>query len=333
MPSGSRHADFQEHPTVRLAAYDMTPKTERKRTDHLSKQTLLDPLLGRGQRVSLRRQELPDGIIALRLQSRWTRLLGFEVSFFLLDDLLIDTGFAHARELVLRALEQHRLAAICLTHHHEDHTAAAAALARRHGCPIYLRHPEQRGSEGVVRLRFYRRLFWGVPEPFDPDDLPGEVRGRERRLRRITVPGHSRTHVALVDPDSRTAFTGDLVVAPGASAVMPEENPFALARSLRRVAALEPRRLLSGHGLFVDDPVPRLRAKAAAVEAAARRALELIDAGVADRRAARLVFPRGNVRDLAMEALTGGEFSRVNFVRAVRRHREEAPPRSGHFPE
>jgi glyoxylase-like metal-dependent hydrolase (beta-lactamase superfamily II) len=291
--------------------------------------SLLDPLLGHGQHVSLHRQELPDNIIAFRLRSRWTRLLGFEVSFFLLDDLLVDTGFAHAHDLVLRALEPHRPAAICLTHHHEDHTAAAAALARRHGCPIYLRHPEQRASEGVARLRFYRRLFWGVPEPFDPDDVPEEVRGRERRLRPASAPGHSRTHVVFVDPDARTVFTGDLIVAPGASAVMRQENPFALARSLRRVAALEPRRMLSGHGLFVDDPAPRLRAKAAAVEAAARRALELTDAGVADRRAARLVFPRGHVKALAMEALTGGEFSRVNFVRAARRHREEAPPGSG----
>lgn len=285
----------------------------------------LDRLLRRSQRVSLRTAELGDGVVALRLRSRWTRLLGFEVSLFLVDDLLVDTGFAHGRSLVLKALEPHPIAAVCLTHHHEDHTAAAARLARRNACPIFLRHPDQRLSEGVDRLRFYRRLFWGLPEPFSAEEMPEEIHGRRRRLRSLPAPGHSRTHSVLLDPDTGTVFTGDLVIAPGPSAVMRQENPFALARSLRRVASLGPRRMLTGHGLFVDDPVGRIIAKADAVEAAARRALELTDAGVGDRGAARRVFPHGTGKDLLLEALTGGEFSRVNFVRAVRRHRDEAP--------
>ena len=61
-------------------------------------------------------EEISEGITAFRLHNRWTRILGFECTFYLLGDLLIDTGFPHAEEIVLDALESRKIRAVLCTH-------------------------------------------------------------------------------------------------------------------------------------------------------------------------------------------------------------------------
>jgi glyoxylase-like metal-dependent hydrolase (beta-lactamase superfamily II) len=267
--------------------------------------------------------EVGDGIMRIRITSRWARLLGFEVSAYLVGDLLVDTGFAHVRSEVLDVLAGRSIHSICCTHNHEDHTGNCGPLQRIHGCPVYLGNAALRWGEGVRRLKPYRMWFWGSPGWYEAEDMPAEVVGAHRALRVLPAPGHSITHVALWEQATRTVFTGDLFIAPGASAVMVQENPYDLVDSLRRVADLEPQLMLTGHGLAIEDPAPRLRAKADSIVAAAARAVELHRTGMADREIVRTVFPTGNRRDRVIETLTQGEFSRLNFVRAAVRHLSE----------
>ena len=266
-------------------------------------------------------EDLGDGIVALRLRSRWTRHLGFGVTAFVVGDLLVDTGFAHARALVLGMLEGRDVSAVCLTHNHEDHTGNCRAIVERYRCPVYLHRAGALWSDGVGKLKPYRRLFWGPPEPYEPEEMPPIVVGRKARLKVIPTPGHSATHVTFFDRHSGTVFVGDLYISSGASGVMTQENPFALAASLRRVAALKPRRLLNGHGLELIEPTDRLLAKADAVEEAAVKACDLTDRGRSAGAIARRIFDRGGGRDTLLRVLTQGEYSRVNFVRGAVRHR------------
>ncbi len=281
---------------------------------------ILSRLNASSQQASIKVEDLGDGITAFRLHSRWTRMLGFEVSFYRVGDLLVDTGFVHARSLVLQALENATISAICCTHHHEDHTGNAGALAERHGCPVFIYQPEHLETEGLDRLLPYRRLFWGMPVPFRADSMNERVVGRSAEFEVIPAAGHSQTHVALFEPVSRTVFVGDLFVTPGASGVMTHENPYLLVESLRRVAALEPRRMLTGHGRDVHDPVGPLKGKADAIERAAAESQRLIEEGVHPRTVVRRVFPNGRQKDRILEILTQGEFSRLNFVRAAVKH-------------
>jgi glyoxylase-like metal-dependent hydrolase (beta-lactamase superfamily II) len=150
--------------------------------------------------------------------------------------------------------------------------------------------------------------------------MPEVIDGASRRLRSIPAPGHSITHVALWEEATGTVFTGDLFISPGASAVMTQENPYDLAASLRRVAAVEPELMLTGHGQVVAKPAAKLRTKADRIERAATRAVELHRSGMADRDAVKDIFQTGHRRDRVIETLTQGEFSRVNFVRAAVLH-------------
>lgn len=278
--------------------------------------------------IQLRIEELAPGLTAFRLHSRWTRLLGFESTFYLLGDLLIDTGFPHAGSLVLEALETRKIRAILCTHQHEDHTGNAGAIARRHHCPVYLRHPELRWSEGTAELAFYRRLYWGRLEEYSPLNMPESFDWEGGKLEIIPTPGHSISHVSVLDQASGTVFTGDLYVAGGASAVMVQENLCELAESLVRVADAAPRRLLSGHGLDLANPGPNLRMKAEAISRAAEKARNLMAEGLSLQAAAWRVFPRGHLKDLVFRLGTEGEFSRRNFVASALRCAPEISSRT-----
>jgi glyoxylase-like metal-dependent hydrolase (beta-lactamase superfamily II) len=270
-------------------------------------------------------RDVGGGVTHIRMRTLGARALGIDVSAYLVGDVLVDTGFAYVREPLVKSLQRREISAICCTHSHEDHTGNAAVLSSMHGCPVYLRQAEQLWDEGVSKLAPYRQIWWGSVDPFTPLEMPESVAFGGRELRAIATPGHSSTQVALFEEATGDVFTGDLFVSPGATAVLIWANPWDEAESLRRVAALHPRRMLTGHGLIVDDPARHLELKADRIEAAARRAVEMSAGGVPPRKIVQTVFPKGRWKDRFLEFLTSRQFSRLNFVRAAVRF---APPES-----
>ncbi len=249
--------------------------------------------------------------------------LGFEVSAYLVGDVLIDTGFSYVRDPLMATLGDREINLVCCSHNHEDHTGNCAAISAAHECPVYLRKADELWGEGVRSLAPYRRTWWGTVEPFDALEMPEVVESGGRSFEVIPTPGHARTQVAFYEADTGDVFTGDLIISPGAAAVLTWGNPWYEAESLRRVAARRPRRMLTGHGLISEDPVPLLELKAERIEDAARKSVELMSEGLAPRDVVTRVFPKGAFKDRFFEWLTSREFSRLNFVQAAVHH---APP-------
>jgi glyoxylase-like metal-dependent hydrolase (beta-lactamase superfamily II) len=268
---------------------------------------------------------LDGNVVAIDTSSRLSRFLGMRVSCYLVGDMLVDTGFRHAADLTVPYLTEQKISVIACTHSHEDHVGNCAVLARRHGCRVFLAAPRRRWDEGVAEMPLYRRLWWGRPAPYEPDEMPEVIRSGERELRVLPTPGHSRTHVALFEEKTGSVFTGDLFITTTVAAVMRHENPYESIRSLRDVADLEPKRLLNGHGLVLENPAPALRRKADRLEKAAETVRQRRAAGVSERRILSELFPHGRGRATFMRWLTAGEFSRVNFVRACLTHGDGDP--------
>jgi glyoxylase-like metal-dependent hydrolase (beta-lactamase superfamily II) len=268
-----------------------------------------------GYRIETR--ELMPGVMRINLSSRLTRGLGFPVSCYLVADVLIDTGFVKTAHLLLDFLRGRKLSAVACTHHHEDHAGACGLVAREHAVPVYLHLPQLRFSEGLSALRPYRLVYWGRPAPYHPQPMPAELKTRGANLQCFPTPGHSATHCVFFEPEKNILFSGDLLVAPGAAAILVYENPYQHIDSLRRAAALKPALMLSGHGLELKDPAPLLLAKAEAIEKAAQKATALHRQGRPPKSIVAEVFSNGWLRDRAYALLTGGEFSRMNFVRAA----------------
>ncbi|WP_367326388.1 MBL fold metallo-hydrolase [Streptomyces sp. HUAS ZL42] len=153
---------------------------------------------------------------------------------------LVDTGYPGDRELVLASLSQvgsapEAVAAVLITHAHNDHLGSAEYLRATYGTPVYLHEAEvpharreflHQVSVGTVLKNGWRPgvLPWAVhairsggtakvpvaaPEPFPAAaalDLPG-------RPVPVHTPGHTLGHCAFHLPEAGIVISGDALVS------------------------------------------------------------------------------------------------------------------------
>jgi hydroxyacylglutathione hydrolase len=147
--------------------------------------------------------------------------------------IVVDPGEAAPVE---RALDEHglKLAAIVVTHHHNDHVGGVDALRSR------------LAPEGAV---------WGpaggrIPQPYTPLEDGDAVELLGTRFRVIFVPGHTRDHIAFFGEPAGEApllFCGDTLFSAGCGRLF-EGTPAQMHDSLSRLAALPAQtRVCCGH--------------------------------------------------------------------------------------
>ena len=263
--------------------------------------------------MSLVVEEVEPGLRRLRMRSWRGALVGYDVSAYLVGDVLIDAGFPRAGRVLMPTVRMLRPRGVVVTHWHEDHAGNVPALATL-GVPMRM-HP---GCEVRLRkrpaIRFYRRAVWGRTErlrgrlePFDPSPLA-----------LVDAPGHSPDHLIVWDAERRILVSGDLFLGVKVRVAHEEdESPRALVASLRRAAALEPRLLLDAHRGPVRDAAAQLRAKADWNEETIGRIEQLDAEGATPAEIVRRLFGG----DSLVGVVSGGEYSRAGFVRAVLRER------------
>ena len=194
---------------------------------------------------------------------------------------LVETGSALSSGTVQRALARWGVAAgdlatIVVTHIHLDHAGGVGDLAAAYPNAQVVVH--QRGARHLAdpeRLlvsarRVYGELFdtvFGDLRPTDAarlravEDVDVVDLGDGRTLTSYYTPGHAQHHVGLVDSATGDVYVGDAagVYIPDLDVLRPStpppdfDLPTALA-SLRRLAALDPARLLFSHFGPVSAP-------------------------------------------------------------------------------
>ncbi|WP_298558769.1 MBL fold metallo-hydrolase [Streptomyces luteogriseus] len=204
---------------------------------------------------------------------------------------LVDTGYPGDREQLLASLAQvgsspEAVAAVLITHAHNDHLGSAEYLRAAYGTPVYLHEAEvpharreflHQVSIGTVLRNGWRPgvLPWAVhalrsggttpvpvtaPQAFPTAgalDLPG-------RPVPVHTPGHTDGHCAYHLPGTGVLISGDALVSGHPTSrvegpqLLPDmfhhERPRALA-SLDVLAELEGELLLPGHGPVHRGPV------------------------------------------------------------------------------
>jgi len=254
-------------------------------------------------------------VARVHLASVRSRLVGYSVSAYLVRGVLEDTGFPADAADLARLLAELRPRGAVVTHAHEDHAGNVELLARR-GVPLALAAATDAAVRHVTPIGFYRRFTWGAMSPLVSPVDPFDVAAAGLTL--LPTPGHSADHHAVWDPETGTLFGGDLFLGVKVRVAHPGENPRLLARTLRRVADLRPRRLFDAHRGHVAHAEGALRAKADWLEETIGR----IDRRVAEGWSDEAI--RAHV--LGPEEPAGyfsrGDYSRLNVVRAVRNSRE-----------
>ncbi len=139
------------------------------------------------------------------------------------------------------------VAAILLTHHHQDHTGFATALRERTGAPIHAH------ALTAARLDFPVDVLLADGQEVALDDGFSLVA--------MHTPGHAPGHLVFCERRTGLAYAGDLVAGTGTILIDPEDDGDMIAylASLERVAAAQPVALVPAHGPVLDDPQACLR--------------------------------------------------------------------------
>jgi glyoxylase-like metal-dependent hydrolase (beta-lactamase superfamily II) len=173
----------------------------------------------------------------------WTYLIGHRAP------VLIDAGVGNASHLdAIAAAAPRGPSTVVVTHAHSDHVSGAPAIMARWPGARFVKFPWPGAG---LRGTHDADVSWSWLEDgaiVDTDDGPLTV---------LHTPGHSPDHVTLWHADSRTLFTGDMLVQ-GSTVVIPASHRGSLAdylRSLDRMRQLNPARALPAHGPVIDDPV------------------------------------------------------------------------------
>jgi glyoxylase-like metal-dependent hydrolase (beta-lactamase superfamily II) len=242
-----------------------------------------------------------------------SRVVGYQVSAYLVRGTLVDSGFPSAAAALARWLDEARPAGVMITHHHEDHAGNVALVAAR-GLPLALPAATLARAAAPERIGFYRRFTWGAPRPLARTPSPYAAEGLEL----VATPGHAPDHHVVWDADRETLFSGDLFVGVKVRVARRDEDPREHARQLRRIADLRPRRMFDAHRGLVADPAAALMAKADWME----ETIDRIDRRTGEGAPVHVVAREVLGREDAAWWFSAGDYGRRNLVEAVLASRE-----------
>ncbi len=179
---------------------------------------------------------------------------------------------------------------IWLTHAHPDHLGQALYLAKRSDL-VPVMHPDAEAelirakrvsADGAAEYSAYLRCAGvslgkdsrvpnmfrsyddlAVPETFLPLREGKSVYFAGERLETLLTPGHAPGHLSFWHEETRTVFSGDMVISNGWPPVVclpgwPRDPMGLYLGALERLRALEARLFLAGHGEPLAVPNKRL---------------------------------------------------------------------------
>jgi glyoxylase-like metal-dependent hydrolase (beta-lactamase superfamily II) len=249
-------------------------------------------------------------VTRFEMTSAASRIIGYSASAYLAGGVLVDCGFHGARKEMDAILDRERPRGVFITHYHEDHAGNVERIAHR-GIPIAASTETLAKMRSPKPIRAYRRFTWRSAPPLRSPVTPFE----SERWKLVAAPGHCSDHHIVWDEADGTLFGGDLYLGIKVRIAHPGEDPRVLVRTLREVAALGPARLFDAHRGYVPNPTPLLRAKADWTEETIAMIEKRIASGALDKTIVRELFGGESVPGY----LSFGDYSRTNFVKAVRR--------------
>ncbi|RLA96645.1 MAG: MBL fold metallo-hydrolase [Deltaproteobacteria bacterium] len=177
---------------------------------------------------------------------------------------LVDVGHLRFVPELLRQMERDGLSpkAVSLllsTHLHPDHHEGIGAFQGDSVMVAF--HREEEGAMKEYSYSMYQLAGFKPPSVEATFYLQeGDLILGEDRWEVIHTPGHSPGSLCLYCPSKRVLITGDVLFYQGVGRTdLPGGDPQALAKSIRRLKALEVEYLLPGHGdiLLGRDAVRR----------------------------------------------------------------------------
>lgn len=194
------------------------------------------------------------------------------INCYLLGDVLVDAGVKRSGPKLLRALRGKAVAAHVLTHAHPDHQGASADVCDALNLPLMCHPDEKEAAEtgnvlesfpnpGSLLARLELRFFAGRGHPVARTLVEGDNVGG---FKVVETPGHTRGHISFWRASDGVLIAGDAAVGMNLITTKPQLGlPLSAATwdmdaakaSIRKLAALKPRKVAFGHGPAVSGDV------------------------------------------------------------------------------
>jgi len=265
----------------------------------------------------------PNGSVnSIRMTSQFLGLPLYKVNAFFVDGLLIDTGSAFGRDRFLKLLDTLRPDIVVNTHHHEDHTGNNFSIREKYGL-LPLAHPKtffylQDPSQWVP---WYRRLVWGCPHSSETRELDSKIQTKNFFFLVVPTPGHSDDHICLYEPNEGWLFSGDLFLSEQMKYLREEENIFSIIDSLKKVAALHPKKMFCSFNGLIDHPMDAIHKKIEYLETLQKGVKEGFRQGLSPREIQKRLLGRGD----QMGFITAGEICKRNLINAFLKNPPSPP--------
>lgn len=266
--------------------------------------------------------EQQGSVLAIRMSRSFFGRPFWWTTAYWVDGLLIDTGPRFAAKELSRILQKLTVEQVVLTHGHENQIGGlptvmaqfptAQLLVSRRTAPL-LRGPWE------STMQFYRRVLWGVPQPWvGPvtilEDVGDSIATAGYHFRVVETPGHTPDHIALFEPTQRWLFSGDTYLHGQDEAWCAEADLFGVICSLRTLASLHPERLFAADGRISRTPLPELHGKIGLLIQYAREVARMDALGLSPEEMVLRLVPK----EPPIAFWTQGHYSARHLIAACR---------------
>lgn len=186
-----------------------------------------------------------------------TYLVGAGDGLAVIDPGPLDTKHGEA---ILMAAAGRAISHILVTHTHIDHSPLADWLAERTGARTY-----GFGAHGVGRKAGLEGedVEMGADRGFKPQKTIQDgdtLSGSDWTIKALHTPGHTSNHMCFLLEEENTVFVGDHVMGWATTVISPPDGDMrAYLGSLKKIADLNPDKLVPTHGPWVENPKPFIR--------------------------------------------------------------------------
>jgi glyoxylase-like metal-dependent hydrolase (beta-lactamase superfamily II) len=167
--------------------------------------------------------------------------------FYILGDLMIDTGQSLMQKKALRIARDNKIKRIFLTHHHEDHSGNAAVIKQSCDAAVYGHELTKRKMSASISILPYQKYMWGKSTPLKIELFPENIHTDMGLMIPVHTPGHAKDHTSFFLKDAGVLFSGDLYLGDKIKFFRVNENIRSEIMSLQKILELDFDTLLCGH--------------------------------------------------------------------------------------
>lgn len=262
-----------------------------------------------------------DEVEGLRV-GRFGAKLNTTCILYRIEETIIDTGPANQWAKVLYFLKERDVHSVLLTHHHEDHSGNARRLNRKLNADIFSHSHGQEILKKGFSVPLYRRLVWGKPGKVETLPMPEKIKAGPLVLDVIHCPGHAPDMACFLEAQRGWLFTGDMYISGRPRFLRSDEDPNEQIKSLTHLLTLQFDTLLCSHRGIVLDGYTAMREKLKYLVTLREQVYYYLDKGDSHKQITRRMLGR----EEWTAHISGGEFSKRNFVKAF-----AADRRKGHM--